>query len=173
MTPEQVAYALPIAITAIGFCFTTLVTGGTAFFVWYKERQAGRDKEVVISSAYTREQKRSNQIFDEASEKTAQQQLILSFSDLVKQSIAAGNGQVSKLIELVSDNAASVASRLERIEASQNQIVIFLRGPGQSRGEIDAALIVKDAIKRSEAIVDAADMTIQAERDAKSEVKSD
>lgn len=165
MTPEQIAYALPIAISAIAFCFTTLITGATAFWIWYKERQASREKERGIEGAYTREQKRSMAAFDEASEKTAQQQLILSFGDLVKQSIAAGNGQVSKLIELVSDNAASVSGRLERIEASQNQIVIFLRGPGQSRAEIGAALIVSDAVKRSAAIVEAADVSIQAEKD--------
>lgn len=199
MTPEQVAYALPIAITAIGFCFTTLVTGGTAFFVWYKERQAGRDKEVVISSAYTREQKRSNQIFDEASEKTALSQVLSSFSDLVKHSIEASNGQVGKLTTITIDgfsnvirvvgenNAVAVTGLFDGLKeiaikqaqqaAAMNQLNYYMQEQAIRNGgdvnTLKAALLRSEAVKRSEDIREAVDVNIKAEKDAAHLVESD
>lgn len=166
MDTTTLTTALPLIISACTLGLTTITGAIGAAWLYYRDRQTGRDKEGVISSAYTREQKRSKQVYDEASETSAQQQLILSFDDLIKQSIGAGNGQIAKLIEAEADNTKGIMFRLERIEASQNQIVIFLReraGLSLVGGAdiIDAATIRSDAVKRTAAIVEAVDANIQ------------
>lgn len=154
-----------------------------AAWLFWKERQTNRDKETGASNAYTREQKRSLAAFDEASEKTALSQVLQSFSELVKHTIDSNNGHLSKLTEDVikgfkdadtstTGGTKDVMARLERIEASQNQIVIFLRDragqslAGGSEGQIGAATIRSDAQQRAAGIVNQADVSMQADKDA-------
>lgn len=170
MDPETLKTYGPLVLSIFSACTGPLTIGAiAAVWAWYTRVYApAQQKERSISSAYSREQRRSLQAFDEASEKSSLVQILENEKLLIMHLIEAGNGHLRTLTEAVLKGNIDQALQAKEIIAALNEAIIrsireqaglpALKGIGDYSDpkEVRAASVTSAEVQRTDEIVAAA-----------------
>jgi len=104
MTPEQIAAALPIILSAITPCMA-LITGAVAaiWLYWSKVYQPSQDKRKEISSTFNREQAHSSQVAYQVGESKRDAAFFETYGNMANHLITSNNGHMTGLTTAVID----------------------------------------------------------------------